>query len=195
MRNVDKLVIVDIEATCWDNENGSPDRTMLPRRDESEIIEVGVCTLDLKTLEIGDIDGIIVKPANSTVSDFCTKLTTLTQADVDKGISFDAACQILRKKYNSKNRTWASYGQYDANIFKRECDSKKVNYPFGNFHINIKAVVETIYGETLGMSEALDAMMIVLEGTHHRGVDDAKNIARIYAQFLKNVRTREGLPS
>ena len=184
MRNLDKMVIVDVEATCWDN-NGM---SQLPRREDSEIIEIGVCTLDLKTLAIEDADGIIVKPVNTEVSEFCTQLTTLTQDDVDKGISFEDACKILRKKYDSKNRPWASYGKYDDNIFQRECLKKNVKYPFGSFHINIKAVIETIFGQTMGMAEALKLMDLDLDGTHHRGVDDAKNTAKIYSVILTNFR-------
>jgi inhibitor of KinA sporulation pathway (predicted exonuclease) len=189
MRKVDKLVIIDIECTCWSQEPGK-DRSQLPRREESEIIEVGVCTLDLKTLEPEDVDGIIVIPVTSTVSDFCTELTTLTQADVDRGIPLMDACQILRKKYDSKNRVWASYGQYDKNMFEKECLNKHINYPFGGLHINIKGVVETIYGESLGMARALDKMKIELEGRHHRGISDAWNIGRMYAAILCKMRRK-----
>ena len=188
MRNVDKLIVCDLECTCWQQEAGK-DRSQLPRLEESEIIEIGICTLDLNSLKIEDSDGIIVKPYTSTVSEFCTELTSLTQDDVDKGIPLPDACQILRKKYDSKNRVWASYGQYDKNMFEKECTNKHINYPFGGLHINIKAVVETIYGESLGMARALDKMKIELEGRHHRGISDAWNIAKIYAEILRKCRS------
>ena len=184
MRNLDKMLVVDVESTCWDN-NG---KSQLSRPEDSEIIEIGVCTIDLKTLEISEGEGIIVKPANTEVSEFCTQLTTLTQSDVDKGISFEDACGILRKKYNSKNRLWSSYGKYDDNIFQRESKNKNVKYPFGSFHINIKGIIESVFGQTLGMAQALEKMGISLDGTHHRGVDDALNTAKLYKQFLVSVR-------
>jgi len=184
MRNLDKMLVVDVEATCWNNDG----KSMLPRREDSEIIEIGVCTIDLKTLEISPGEGIIVKPVDTEVSEFCTQLTTLTQADVDKGISFEDACNILRKKYNSKNRLWSSYGKYDDNIFQRECQKKNVKYPFGSFHINIKGIIESVFGQTLGMAQGLEKMGIVLDGVHHRGCDDAANTAKIYAWFLASVR-------
>lgn len=34
------------------------------------------------------------------------------------------------------------------------------------------------------MSEALQILNIPLEGTHHRGVDDAKNIAKILRTLI-----------
>jgi inhibitor of KinA sporulation pathway (predicted exonuclease) len=49
-------------------------------------------------------------------------------------------------------------------------------------HINVK----TLFGElhptvrkSVGMTRALGELNFKLEGTHHRGVDDAKNIAKI----------------
>lgn len=188
MRKVDKLIVLDVEATCWKDDSLPP--SMLPRRDESEIIEVGVCTLDLGTLEIAGVRSIIVKPVqNPILSDFCTELTGITQAQVDNGINFADACKILRKDYDAKNRSWSSYGKYDDNIFTRECTRKVVGYPFGKFHINIKAVVETILGQTLGMDDALKAFNLTLDGRHHSGVDDAKNIAKLYATILQRCRS------
>lgn len=180
MRNMDKLVVIDVEATCWEN---NP-----PPNVDSEIIEIGVCTIDLKTLEIGESSSIIIKPVKTTVSEFCTSLTTLTQADVDKGISLEEACKKLRKNYDTKNRIWASYGQYDANIFKRDCDSKNIQYPFGNFHLNIKGIIETVYGQSLGLGELYNKLPWKFEGTHHRGIDDAKNIAKVYVYYLRKMR-------
>ena len=74
-------------------------------------------------------------------------------------------------------------------MFERECKNKFINYPFGGLHINIKGVVETIYGESLGMARALEKMKIVMEGRHHRGVSDAWNIAKIYCQILLKCRS------
>ena len=67
---LDKIVVVDIEATCWEGK--------LPEGMISDIIEVGVCLLDVETGEITDNRGILVKPERSTISPFCTELTTIT---------------------------------------------------------------------------------------------------------------------
>ena len=66
-------------------------------------------------------ESIIVKPERSQVSEFCTQLTTLTQAEVDQGITFSEACALLGRRYKSLERVWASWGNYDQNMF--ECDS------------------------------------------------------------------------
>ena len=38
-----------------------------------------------------------------------------------------------------------------------------------------------------GMTAALDLLGLPLAGTHHRGIDDARNIARIVQKTLPNV--------
>lgn len=48
-------------------------------------------------------------------------------------------------------------------------------------HINIKSLLAIIYAlpDEIGMAQALDLLELPLEGIHHRGGDDAWNIARI----------------
>jgi inhibitor of KinA sporulation pathway (predicted exonuclease) len=101
-KKLDQILVIDVESTCWD---GSP-----PPDQESEIIEIGVCLLDVVSCEQVARESILVKPQRSTISPFCTQLTTLTQAQVDAGISFKEACGLLKSNYLSKERTWASYG-------------------------------------------------------------------------------------
>lgn len=39
----------------------------------------------------------------------------------------------------------------------------------------------------MGMKGALEAMNIALEGIHHRGIDDARNIAKLAQAILPQV--------
>lgn len=177
---LDKILVVDIEATCW---NGNPPEGMV-----SDIIEIGVCLLDTETGEISDNRGLIVRPERSTVSDFCTELTTITPELIEaEGMSYKEALAILRKDYNSQSRAWASYGAYDLRHIQRQCSALGLGYPFGPSHINVKTLfaLKRKLGHETGMSGALDMLNIPLEGTHHRGVDDAKNIAKVLGWILR----------
>ena len=53
---------------------------------------------------------------------------------------------------------------------------------------NVKELFYDLKGlkKKVGMNGALEILQIPLEGTHHRGVDDAKNIAKILHWCLKN---------
>lgn len=176
------ILVIDLEATCWKN---SP-----PPGQTNEIIEIGICPINTKTLEIGDKESIIVKPYNSTVSPFCEELTTLSQADVDKGVSLREAFAILKNKYDSESCGWGSYGNYDRMMIRTECDSKNLRYPFGPSHTNIKHLFAASMGldREVGMAQALELLGLKLHGTHHRGHDDAWNIAHIYKKVLDGAR-------
>lgn len=180
-KKLDNIIVCDIEATCWE-----PKPLSRSKEFESEIIEVGVCEFSLSRGVISK-ESIIIRPQYSKVSEFCTKLTTLTQKDVDTGVNFRKACETLENKYDSRNRIWASYGDYDRKQFERECRSKSIDYPFGPRHLNVKNLFALMFrlDQEVGMPEALNLLGLKLEGTHHRGMDDAANIAKILEVVLE----------
>lgn len=181
MKTTDKIIIIDLEATCW--------QSTVPQGQENEIIEIGLAVLDAETGEITKNQGILIKPQRSRVSPFCTELTTITQDLLHKnGVLFEEAINQLIDEYNPDLYTWASYGQYDLNMLKKQCKSFGIPYPMGNDHINVKVHFAEKFGlqKPTGMNGALHLLNIPLEGTHHRGIDDAKNIAKILHWCLKN---------
>jgi 3'-5' exoribonuclease 1 len=78
------LYCVDLEATCDDvGVNESP-RSLVVVPDQMETIEIGLVVIDLESLEIVDEFQRFVRPqVNPTLTDFCKKLTSIQQADVD----------------------------------------------------------------------------------------------------------------
>jgi inhibitor of KinA sporulation pathway (predicted exonuclease) len=172
------VIVIDIEATCWPR---NPPAGMV-----NEIIEIGICRLDVATGHRQDPTAILVKPVRSTVSAFCTRLTTLTPADVEAGVSYAEACQMLIDKYDTMRYPWASWGHYDRRMFEQQAQAFDVPYPFGGTHYNIKQLYADLErgGKPCGMKRALGQLGFELEGTHHRGVDDAWNIARILGHLL-----------
>ncbi len=165
--------VVDVEATCW---TGAP-----PKGQVSEIIEIGLTVVDLDARERVAKHRILVRPARSEVSEFCTELTGLTQNEVDRGVSFAEACKTLAAEHDAGKRGWASWGDYDRKQFTRQCQASTVEYPFGNRHINAKAVFAESFGlpRPVGMAQALKIAKLPLDGRHHRGDDDAWNIASL----------------
>ncbi|WP_407562033.1 exonuclease domain-containing protein [Streptomyces sp. 184] len=74
---LDRVLVVDVEATCWE---GPPPAGMSP-----EIIEIGLCELDVPTGERISRRSVLVRPERSEVGDFCTRLTTLTPEQAAAG--------------------------------------------------------------------------------------------------------------
>ncbi|HKB05911.1 MAG TPA: 3'-5' exonuclease [Gemmataceae bacterium] len=181
-KKLDHVIVVDVESTCWDD---SP-----PPGEVSEIIEIGICPLELSTGRRLAKRSIFVKPKRSRVSEFCTRLTTLTPEQVDGGITFTEACEVLCKEYQTRERVWASFGDYDRTMFQAQCEATGVPYPFGPRHLNVKTLFAIGRGlpQEIGMSQALGFIGVPLEGTHHRGDDDAWNIAGILAGLVRKLR-------
>jgi len=177
-QRLDKILVIDVEATCWD---GDP-----PAGQTSEIIEIGLCVLDVATGERSAPRAIMVKPQRSTMSEFCIQLTTITPEMLVDGMDFSAACALLREEYRSHQRTWASYGDYDRLQFVKQCEQWDIPYPFGPSHINVKNLLALQFGlkREVGLGRATRLLGLPFEGTAHRGVDDAWNIAAVLARVL-----------
>lgn len=184
------VLVIDVESTCWE----PPE--VQPKGEISEIIEIGIAVVNIKELTITDNASILIKPQKSKVSKFCTKLTTLTQAQVDKGVTFKQAMDILKDKYKSENRTFVSWGDYDRKMFERNSKDYGVRYPFGPRHMNLKNSFTMLHGMAAepGLDQALEHLGMDLQGTHHRGIDDAKNIARIFIHTLAKFRSGSNHP-
>ena len=107
--------------------------------------------------------------------------TGAVQAEVDTGLGFAEACRLLAAEHRAGVRPWASWGDYDRHQFTRQCAATGTEYPFGRLHTNAKAVFTGAHGlrRRPGMAQALEIAGLPLEGRHHRGEDDAWNIAAL----------------
>ena len=90
---LDQILVIDVEATCWE---GDP-----PAWQSSEIIEIGLCMLDVSSGERSVRRAIMVKPQRSTLSEYCIRLTTITPEMLADGLSFAEACAVLDEEYRA----------------------------------------------------------------------------------------------
>lgn len=174
--------VIDVESTCW------PDQP--PPGQKSEIIEIGVVVLDAASGELLEKHDVLLRPAQSEVSALCTEITGLVEADLADGISFAEACQWLRKACSSRERLWASYGDYDRVQFQRNCEDFAVGTPFGRRHLNVKTLFglsRSPVGE-VDLDAAVAAAGLEWEGRHHRAHDDAWNTAKLLWELLRRMR-------
>lgn len=180
---LDKIIVIDIECTCWEK---NP-----PSGQESEIIEIGVCLLDTRSGERSAKDTYLIKPTRSQVSPFCTQLTTLTADMLAGGMSFERALLQMKRKYRTKDRAWASFGDYDRKRFIAQCADFGLSYPFSPTHFNIKTLFSLAHQllYEVGLEVAMKTLDLPMEGTHHRGVDDAWNAAAVLRELLKRLQS------
>jgi inhibitor of KinA sporulation pathway (predicted exonuclease) len=164
-------LVVDLEATC--------DRKDWPR-DESEIIEIGAVLVESVGLSVVKSFQTFVRPVvHPALTPFCTELTTIRQADVDGAPTFPQAMASMRA-WLTVPALLCSWGRYDRNQLQRDAARHKVGLPLGKGHLDLKqAFAEQAGCRAQGLRGALRLVGLTFEGSAHRGIDDARNIARL----------------
>ncbi len=184
--DLSRILVIDLEATCWQD---AP-----PPGEQHDIIEIGNAVLHTGELRVEPGPEILIRPARSRVSEFCTELTGITQEMLDeRGVPLADGVAMLREAHGEiAQMVWASYGEYDRRKLREDCESLGVQYPLGDTHINVKRLVALASGwsRERGMMETLKRLDIepAPGSRHHRGYDDAINIARLLAAVLRGLR-------
>lgn len=178
------ILVVDLEATCWatKEEQGSQ---------PNEIIEIGIVELD-DDLNFVKSKGYVVKTRFTKISEFCTQLTGWTQEKVDAGLDIAQTLELVEQEFFCNDpQSWCSWGAYDRNklfadpsVFVRGSLSEIYGIKYSPFtdlyHCNLKEEFAQMYNVApMGMARALKHLKLKLDGRHHNGEDDAKNIAKI----------------
>ena len=168
------LLIVDLEATCWDRTHHKPGNM--------ETIEIGALRIDAENPDQVREFQTFVRPVRYPVlSNFCKDLTSIRQSDVETADPFpEAFSRFLDWIGDLGSVRLSSWGEYDRKQFLRDCSFHKVPYPFSDDHFNIKKfVANRLHCKPQGMKQILKRTGIELEGTHHRSLDDVRNIWKI----------------
>jgi inhibitor of KinA sporulation pathway (predicted exonuclease) len=183
METTPYYLVIDVEATC-DEDHRIP-------RDQSEIIEVGAVLCEDATLSpVGEFQTFVRPVRHPRLTPFCTRLTSISQADVDAAPGFAAAMQglaaFLRDSGAAGRFTFCSWGDYDRQQFSRDERRSGVRAPLGARHVNLKEAFRRRSGDggRLGCGQIMRRVGLSFQGTAHRGIDDARNIARLLPYCL-----------
>lgn len=172
------FIITDLEATCDDQSNTQSTFN----RELSEPIEIGAVAVNEKLEIIGEFQTFI-KPLNynSKLTEFCTKLTKIQQSDVDTAPLYNEAYHNFETWFKQyPNPEFCSWGRYDFYELKKCCERNNLTFFFTS-GINLKNLFakKQKIGREIGLGRALSRTGLQFIGTQHRGIDDAKNIARL----------------
>jgi 3'-5' exoribonuclease 1 len=183
-------VVVDLEASCWE---------AAWVRHRMETIEIGAVRLDAG-LAVVDEYGSFVRPVVvPRLSTFCRQLTSITQEQVDAADTFPKAFARFVTWLGSGPWRLVTWGAFDLNQFRLDCQRHDMVFPqqLAAGHLNLKMAFSKWKGvKRCGMTQALDLLGLEPTGTHHRGIDDARNIARIAQATLPHLpeAIRRGAP-
>lgn len=177
------MLVVDLEATCWeDNVDGTCRRQTV---DDMEVIEFG-CVVCEKDGTVIDSKSFFVRPQlHPVLTEFCTQLTSINQADVDNAPYYVEVINTLNKwlgRYELSH--WGSWGNYDKTQLLKESERHGVCPIFLDLpHENLKK--RWSKGKkalrNVGPKVALEHHGLEFEGAYHRAIDDALNITRLLA--------------
>jgi len=174
------FLVVDLEATCCDKQSIS--------RREMETIEIGAVIVEAKSLNLIDEFVTFIKPVrNPILTEFCTQLTSIRQSDVDKAPIYPESIKLFKDwLYQYDSFIFCSWGDYDKGQLERDSQFHKIPYPIGADHINIKTLFSSSQNlkKKFGMARALEIAGLPLDGKHHRGIDDARNMAKLMPYIL-----------
>ncbi|CAF1265570.1 unnamed protein product [Adineta ricciae] len=198
----DYYCVLDFEAVCHQANPGSKRRSP---DDVWEIIEFPICLLEAQTNTVIDIYHSYVRPTiKPRLNDICIQITGITQDMVDQSPTFDHVWRDVQKflskhslicledenKPMLRSFTWITCGNWDLRtMLPLQLQQSGFDRPkFINNFINIKDLYMEYNPSNRinGMKDLLKRLHLTLDGKHHSGIDDTKNIAKIAQWFIEN---------
>lgn len=185
--HLDYLCVLDFEATC--EEPNPPDYI-------HEIIEFPVILLNLRTLQVDNEFHSFCRPLlQPLLSDFCERLTGISQAKVDRSATFVEVLQLFDKwledhelgsKYKFALATDCPWDIKEC-LFPQCVLSQTTFPPYATKWLDVRKMFSSFYRVRSGnISGMLESLGLQFQGREHSGIDDAKNISRVLVQLIKD---------
>jgi inhibitor of KinA sporulation pathway (predicted exonuclease) len=174
-----RYVVVDLEATCWGGK----------AKAKNEIIEIGAVAYKVGKGITSEFRAFVKPILQPILSDFCRNLTRIEQSQIDSAASFpEVYPEFLSWKQENHPRAVVSWGRYDYMQFASDCALHNIPFNLGT-HPNLKHIFSVVQQcGRCGMKRALRELELPLEGVHHGGIDDARNIAKILEALIDQLR-------
>ena len=166
------LIVMDLEATCWEVDT---------RVDRQEIIEIGAVKLDSGLKAVSEFSRFIRPKAEPELSAFCMRLTSIRQQDVNAAAFFPEVFADFAAWAGPAPIRFAAWSGYDLEQLKSDCRRHALDLPAAvESYVDLRQLFARQRGVPLcPMTSALDQLDLTLEGTLHRGIDDARNTSRL----------------
>jgi inhibitor of KinA sporulation pathway (predicted exonuclease) len=176
-----RLVVVDVEATCW--KKGVFSRT-------KETIEIGAVLLLLDRAESRWPEfQTFVRPRRlPRLSSFCRELTGITQENIDAAPAFPEALRLFLEWSQPLERivlaTWSRYDLWQLDLDLEAHALPKLAIPF----LDVKKLAARVVGAKSFEETARELAPDDGAMPSHRAVADARRTARILNRLLRPLR-------
>ena len=173
------FIIFDLEATCWE---GSPNGI------EQETIEIGAICLNRYGEFLGSYNRFIKPILNPYLSPFCKELTTITQEEINRAKTFPVVIEEFQDwaEIYENDYLLCSWGSFDKKMLIHDSILHKLEYEWIEQHINLKKqyLEYKRINRPYGLKKAVEKEGFEFTGTHHRGISDAENLAKLFRKHL-----------
>lgn len=195
------FIIFDLEATCFDG------GVKAPQGFKNEIIEIGAVKISENGLIIDEFQCFIKPKKFPQLSNFCKWLTSISQKDIDEAYYFPDCLHSFLTWSTGEDIAWdnmeviktlpvkfVSWGYYDRSQLRDDCYIHGINQHWidESNHMSLKHKhaewTNLKHKRGIGLGGACKFEKIEFEGTAHRGIDDARNIAKIFVKYLDKVK-------
>ncbi len=174
-----KIILFDLEATCWQGYQVGRSR---------EIIEIGAVKLDGYGNWIDTFETLVRPIDHPHLSTFCTELTGITTEMVRRAPKFPQAISAFLDWADpwSEHIVWASWGQFDEELMRNNLYAWKMDDEWLSPYIDLKRQYQQLRAlpKAKGLISALRKEGMEFIGRQHRGLDDAKNLARLFVCYI-----------
>jgi inhibitor of KinA sporulation pathway (predicted exonuclease) len=178
------LCVLDFEAQCDNTKRLHP----------QEIIEFPTVLIDIVNNRCAEFHTYVKPDVYPILTPFCKELTHIRQDQVDTGVSLKEALELNQEflaqaglVQDDGSFAFVTCGDWDL----KRCLASQAKYlklnlpPCYQQWINIKRSFKEVYGvNPRGMVGMLDHLGMRLEGQHHSGIDDSRNIAKVAKRML-----------
>ena len=182
-----KLVVVDLEATCWP----PGDERRKKQREISEIIEIYAVKVSIDGHDVlGDFHYYVKPLSNQILSDFCIDLTGIQQSQIDKAQGPSSMIKSWSEWMGDTPFTLASWGPMDQGLLSTTWTAH-LNQALPWCHLDIQKLFEGVckshraentpwYQQSqlsrisgLSLKEGIRSIGVTFEGEAHSAKVDA----------------------
>jgi inhibitor of KinA sporulation pathway (predicted exonuclease) len=190
------LCVLDFEATCWENSKNKNQMEIIEWPSVLYKVTENENGLKGTTQLIGEFHQYVKPTINFTLTAFCTQLTGITQNVVNNAGTFEIVYKnhikwLSENVPQNSNFIITTCGKWDLEIqLVKELYAKNFNlHGYYKKFIDVKTEFETQYKmKAYGMKGMLRDLNLKLDGRHHSGIDDTRNISKIMLQIINDGR-------
>ena len=174
-----QFIIYDLEATCW--------RSPKPR--QVEIIEIGAVRVNDDLEIVDEFCEFILPVIHPKIDKFCTKLTSITQEDVEDADHFDVVIKRFEDWMDCASARTAlfSWGEFDHRQFVVDARLHNLKLDWLKYWACLQRHYSIYKGakNQIGLKNAMIHEGLEFNGTQHRAIADARNMAELFIKVAK----------